>query len=143
MTYRLMKHQGDEDIPTILSVYRLPSVSQFISIDEANYWHYVTATDHVYFYKVFADDLLVATVHIELADRTLSMAIVVFPEYQRRGMAARIVKDIQEGKLGFDFDKILVSIDERHLASRRLFENAGFRRVAKDGELLEYEYAKA
>ena len=32
MTYRLVKNFDDEDIPTILSVYKQPSISQFISI---------------------------------------------------------------------------------------------------------------
>ena len=38
MIYRLIKDLDDEDIPTILSVYRQPSISRFISIDEENYW---------------------------------------------------------------------------------------------------------
>ena len=142
MIYRLMKRQDDEDIPHIVFVYRLPSVSRFISIDETNYWTYVTTTDNVYFYKVFEDDVLIATTHLELIDRTLYMDVVVFPEFQKRGIATNIVNDIQAGKLGADFDKIAVSIDAHNIASLQLFENAGFICVAKDGELLEYEYTK-
>ena len=143
MTYRLMKRQDDEDISRILLVYKLPSVSRFISIDETNYWKYVVTTDNVYFYKIFEGAILVATTHIELIDRVLYMDVVVFPEYQKRGIASKIIKDIQEGKLGVDFDKILVSIDENNIASLKLFENAGFICVAKEAELLEYEYAKS
>ena len=143
MLYRLMKRQDDEDMPRILSVYKLPSVLQFISIDETNYWKYVTTTDNVCFYKIFEDDILIATTHIELIDRVLYMDVVVFPEYQKRGIATKIIKDIQEGKLGVDFDKILVSIDENNIASLKLFENAGFICVAKNEELLEYEYTKS
>ena len=143
MTYRLMKRQDDEDIPNILSVYKLPLVSRFISIDETNYWKYVTTTENVYFYKIFEDDILIATTHIELIGRIIYMDVVVFPEYQKSGIATKIIKDIQEGKLGVDFDKILVSIDENNIASLKLFENAGFICIAKDEELLEYEYTKS
>lgn len=143
MIYRLMKQEDDEDIPRILLVYKIPSISRFISIDETNYWKYVTTTDNVYFYKIFEDDILIATTHIELIDRILYIDVVVFPEYQKSGIATKIIKDIQEGKLGVDFDKILVSIDENNIASLKLFENAGFICVAKEEELLKYEYAKS
>ena len=142
MTYQLLTSPNDPLIPTILSVYKIPSVAQFIRIDEANYWQYVTSTDHVWFYKIFEDGYLISTIHLELADCVLYMDVVVFPEYQRRGIATRIIKDIQNGRLGIDFNKIQVSIDERNIASIKLFEHAGFACVAKDEELLEYEYNK-
>jgi len=143
MIYQLLKRQDDRDIPRILSAYKLPSVSQYISIDKTNYWQYVTTSANVCFYKIFLDDILVATSHCEVANRILYMDVVVFPEYQRRGIAARILTDIQEGKLGLDYDKIWVSIDEKNTASISLFENAAFVCVGRDEELLEYEYTKS
>ena len=142
MIYRLIKDLDDEDIPTILSVYRQPSISRFISIDEENYWKYITSTDNVYFYKIYKDDILVATIHLELVDRVLYLSVVVFPKYQSQGIATIIVKDIQAGKLELDFLKIQVSIDEKNIASLKLFESVGFICVNKDEELLEYEYRK-
>lgn len=142
MTYRLVKKFDDEDIPTILSVYKQPSISQFISIDEENYWRYITSTDNVYFYKIYKNDILVSTIHLELVDRVLYMSVVVFPKYQSQGIATTILKDIQAGKFELDFDKIQVSIDEKNTASIKLFESAGFICVNKDEELLEYEYSK-
>ena len=140
MIYRLMKQQDDEDIPHILSIYKSPSISPFISINETNYWKYVTTSKNIYFYKVYDDNYLIATIHCELFDRILYMDIVVFPEYQRKGFATKIIADIQEGKLGFDFEKIRVSIDEKNIASLKLFEKMGFFCVAQNKELLEYEY---
>ena len=142
MTYQLMKSHIDDDIPIILQIYRLPSITQFISINEQNYWQYVTSTENVWFYKVFEKDCLVATIHLELPERVLYMDIVVFPQYQRKGIGSKILNDIGKGKLGLDFDKIQVSIDESNIASIKLFEAAGFVCVAKDEELLEYEYVK-
>ena len=142
MIYRLIKDLNDEDIPTILSVYKQPSISRFISIDEENYWRYITSTDNVYFYKIYKNDILVSTIHLELVDRVLYMSVVVFPEFQKQGIATTILKDIQAGELELDFDKIQVSIDEKNTASLKLFESVGFICVNKDEELLEYEYSK-
>ena len=142
MTYCLLKKADDADIPLILSVYKQPSISQFISIDEENYWKYITSTDNVYFYKIYKDDILVSTIHLELDNCVLYMSVVVFPEHQKQGIATTILKDIQAGKLELDFDKIQVSIDEKNTASINLFESAKFVCVGKDAELLEYEYSK-
>ena len=143
MTYCLLKKADDEDIPIILSVYRQPSISQFISIDEENYWKYITSTENVYFYKIYKDDILVSTIHLEYDNRILYMSVVVFPEFQKRGIATTILKDIQAGKLELDFDKIQVSIDEKNTTSIKLFESAEFVCVGKDEELWEYEYTKS
>lgn len=142
MTYRLVKKFDDEDIPIILSVYRQPMVSRFIGIDEENYLKYIISTDNVYFYKVYNDNILVATIQLELADRVLYMSVVVFPEYQKQGIATTILKDIQVGMLELDFTRIQVSIDEKNIASLKLFESVGFVCVGKDEELLEYAYSK-
>ena len=142
MTYCLLKKADDADIPLIFSVYKQPSISQFISIDEENYWKYITDTDNVYFYKIYKDDILVSTIHLELDNCVLYMSVVVFPEHQKQGIATTILKDIQAGKLELDFDKIQVSIDEKNTASINLFESAKFVCVGKDTELLEYEYSK-
>ena len=142
MIYRLIKNLDDEDIPIILSAYKKPSISQFISIDKENYWKYITSSDNVYFYKIYKDDILVSTIHLESENCVLYMSVVVFPEYQKQGIATTILKDIQAGKIGLDFDKIQVSIDEKNIASLKLFESVGFICVNKDEKLLEYEYRK-
>lgn len=142
MKYCLLNRCSDEWIPRILSAYRHPSVARFIGIDETKYWEYVTETDDVWFFKIFEKDCLIATTHLELSGRILYMAIVVFPEYQRRGTATQILREIQLGKFGIAFDKIQVSIEEENVASIRLFEKAGFARVSKEDNLLEYVYIK-
>ena len=140
MIYSLLKKSDDEDIPIILAAYNQPSVSQFSSIDEDNYWIYVTETDNVFFYKIYVNDVLVATTQIELINRVLYMSIVVFPKYQNQGIGKIILKDIQSGKLKLDFTKIMVSVDEKNIASLKLFEKCGFVCVGKDEELFKYVY---
>ena len=143
MNYRLMKRPDDGDIPYILSVYMLPSVSRFVSIDEERYWQYVTSTENVCFFKVFESNQLVATVHTERFGHLMYMSIVVFPKYQNNRIGTRILNDIQTGKLGTAFEKIQVSIDRNNIPSIKLFEAAGFVQTAEDGELLEYEYTRS
>lgn len=143
MNYSLLESINDKDIPYILDIYKLPSVSRFVSIDEDNYFKYVTSADNVRFYKVYKDDSMVAVVHLESDSHILYMSVVVFPDYQRSGIAAEILKDIIAGKLGLDFDRIRVSIDEKNIASLRLFKKMGFVCTGKDEELLDYEYIKS
>jgi len=140
MIYRRLKDTEDNEISKIISAYKYPEVLRYISIDENNYWSYVTESENVYFYKVFNDNDLVATIHLELCDRILFMDVVVFPEYQRKGVATEVIKDIQAEYFGLDFDKITVSIDESNIPSIKLFEKSGFICVGKDEELLKYEY---
>ena len=143
MIYRLLKNHDDKDIPIILSVYKHPLVSRFIGIDEENYWKYVTSTDNVYFYKIYKDENLVGTIHLEIAERfDLYISVVIFPEHQKQGIATTIIKEIQSGKFELDFNVIKASIDETNIASLKLFEKAGFICVGKDEKLLEYEYKK-
>ena len=143
MIYRLIKNLDDDDIPIILSAYNQPFVSQFIGIDEENYWKYVTSTDNVYFYKIYNGDKLVGTVHLELDEHfCLCISVVVFSEYQKQGIATTIIKEIQSGKFELDFNVIQVFIDETNIASLKLFEKVGFVCVGKDEELLEYAYRK-
>lgn len=140
MKFVLLDSVNDMDMPKIQSVYTHSSISRFICINTDNYWHYVTATENVYFYKVYDRNNLISTVHCELYDKVLHLALVVFPEHQRMGLGATILKAIQKGDLDLSFDKIHASIELQNFASRRLFEKSGFDCIAKGNDLLEYEY---
>lgn len=143
MNYRKLTNSEDCDIPQILSVMRLPEVSRYLSIDEQNYWKYVTTAEDVFFFKVYDRDRLVATTHCEVADGTLYMDILVFPAFQRQGIAAAILSDIQNRVLPLSFDRIEVSIDETNIPSIRLFEKMGFSFASKEDELLNYVYEQS
>ena len=141
MTYHRILNTNDTDIPYLSSVLQLPDVSKFISIDESNYWNYVTQTENVFYYKVFLNNELVAATHCEISNSTLFMGIMVIPHHQRKGIATSILSDIMSGKLQLDFDKIEVSIDEQNTASIKLFEKMNFKFVSKEDELLNYTYS--
>ena len=142
MNYRQVTSEADKDIPYLHSIYMSPEISRYISIDEVHYWHYVTATENVFYYKIYQGDCLVAAVHCELSDKTLYMDLVVIPKYQKKGIGTMIIRDIITGKLQPDFERIEVSIDESNIPSIRLFEKMQFRYVSKEDELLNYVYQK-
>lgn len=140
MKYQRMMSERDTAIPYLESLFKLPEISRYISIDEQNYWKYVTISRNVYFFKAYDDGHLVATTHLEVVDRVLYMDVMVVPEYQRKGIATIVLGDIQSGNLISGFNRIEVSIDENNIASVRLFEKMGFDFVSKEDELLNYTY---
>ena len=140
MTYKRMVSTSDPDIPCLISVLKRPEIARFISIDENNYWYYVTSTANVFFFKVFKENALVGAIHCEISDKDLSMYIVVFPEYHRKGIATNVLRDIQSGNLPLDFERIEVFIDVANIASIALFEKMNFKYVSREDELVRYIY---
>lgn len=142
MIYRRIDSQNDPDISYLDEILNLPEFSRFINVDKNNYWTYVTNTENVFYFKVFENDVLVASTHCEISNRTLYMDIMVIPTYQRKGVATTILNDIQSGTLLLDFDKIEVSIDKSNAASIKLFEKMNFKFVSVENELLNYAWQK-
>ena len=133
--------EDDADISRLITVYQTPEIAQFLSISD-NYFHYVTNNENVYFYKVYENNKLIGSIHLEKQGALLFMDILVFPEFQRTGLGTKIVKDIQHDVFGLDYERIEISIDEGNTASLRLFKNAGFVRTSKDEELINFVYQR-
>ena len=141
LIYTRLTQTNDEDIAQISTVYDLPEIAQYIAIGE-QYFCYVTGNENVYFYKIFSDDNLMGTVHLEKQEDTLYLSVVVFPQYQNAGYGTKILADVQKDAFGLGYKIIEVSIDEINLASIRLFEKAGFVFVSQDDELRNYVWKK-
>ena len=141
LTYTRILTEDDSNIPHLLQIYQQPNVSQFISISDS-YFHYVTNTPNVYFYKVYEKEKLIGAIHLEKNENLLYMDILIFPEFQKMGFATRVIKDIQNDIFGLNYDRIEISIDESNISSLKLFENAGFTFVSKEAELLNYVYER-
>ncbi len=142
LIYARLVQKDDADIPQILAMYQLSEISRYIAIGE-QYFNYVTGNENVYFYKVYEDEALIGTVHLEKQQGILFMSIVVFPEYQRAGHGTMMLADVQNDAFGLGFERIEVSIDQTNIASVRLFEKAGFVFVSQEDELRNYVYRKA
>ena len=142
MIYKRIDNANDADIPYLIEILKLPEISRFLSIDEHNYWTYVARTENVFYFKVFENDVLVAATHLEILNETIYMDVMVIPMYQRKGIATKIIEDIQSGKLLLDYNKIEVSIDKSNTGSIKLFEKMNFKYVSAGDELLNYVYVK-
>ena len=140
MNYQRITGTDDQDIPYLTAILHLPEISRFLSIDDDQYWNYVTSSENVCYYKAYEGGSLVGAVHLETDQKTLYMDIMVMPDYQRRGMGTKILGDILGGKFPIIFDTVEVSVDERNAASIRLFEKMGFLRVSQEDELINYRY---
>lgn len=136
-----MVNENDIAIPDLKAIYQLPEVSRYLSISD-NYFCYVTKTPGVYFYKVFNKDEMIGAIHLELNENLLYMDILIFPKFQRKGFATKVIEDIQDDIFKLYYNRIEISIDETNSASLKLFENAGFTRISKDDELINLVYQK-
>ncbi len=134
---------SDHDIPILLDIHRLPEIARFIHIDPDHYFDYVTSSDGVFYFKVYLDEQLAGTVHLESAGKTLYLSLLVLPKYQNRGIGSRILEDLKSGVLIREFSEIQVAIERDNLPSLHLFEKAGFVLTGKDDGLLEYTLTDA
>lgn len=141
LQYIKLLSEEDSDIPQLLQIYKTPDVSRYLSISD-HYFHYVTSTKDVYYYKVYETGKLTGAIHLEKQGNVLFMDILVFPEFQNLGLGTRIIKDIKSDIFSLNYETIEISIDERNTASIKLFENSGFTFVSKEWELLNYIYKK-
>ena len=141
LTYTRIISEDDVDISKLLPIYQMPDISQYISIGD-NYFHYVANTENVYFYKIYKNEKLIGTIHLEKHENLLYMDILIFPEFQKMGFATKVIKDIQNDIFKLNYKKIEISIDERNIASITLFKNTGFSFVSKEDELMNFVYQK-
>ena len=141
LTYEQLLNENDIAIPQLQTIYQFPEVSRYISISD-NYFFYVTSTTNVYFYKVDNNGEMIGTIHLEKHENLLYMDILIFPKFQRKGFATKVIKDIQNDIFELDYKKIEISIDESNDASLKLFENAGFTRTSREDELINFVYQR-
>lgn len=139
LTYARLLREEDTDIPELIKVYRTPEIAQYISISD-NYFRYVTNSEDIYFYKIYAGNRLIGATHLEIQETVLYMDLLIFPEFQKLGWGTKVVKDIQNDVFGLGFEKIEIAVDEKNTASLRLFENMGFVCISKEEELLNLVY---
>jgi len=141
LTYVRMEDENDTDIEKLTEIYQTPDTARYISISD-NYFHYVTNTENVYFYKVYENGTLIGATHLEKQDDVLFMDILVFTEFQGMGYGTRIIKDIQDDIFGLCYKTIEVYIDASNYASKKLFMKSNFDFVSEEDELMKFVYRK-
>ena len=94
----------------------------------------------MYFYKVYDNEKMIGALHLEKAEETLYLSIVIFPEFQNKGNGSKIIEEVKNNVLGLQYSKIEVAIHRENIASLKLFENQGFAVESEDGSLITYIY---
>lgn len=138
LIYKRLVSKNDADISLLTEIYKSPEISRYLSIGD-NYFDYVTNTENVYYYKIY-DGVMIGSLHIEQYSDVLSMALLIFPKFQKSGYGTQIVKDIQEDIFNLKYDKISVSVDKKNVASLSLFKRSGFTATAEEQELIHLTY---
>ncbi len=92
LTYQRMISTADSDIPELISIFKLPGVSRYYSIDCDNYFSYVVNNPCVYFFKVYENNELIGAFHLEKAEETLYLSIVVFLNFKIKDWVQKSLK---------------------------------------------------
>ncbi|VEU82104.1 GNAT family N-acetyltransferase [Acholeplasma hippikon] len=127
----------DSDIEPLLKLYH--DNKKYISVS-ANFFEYVLENDFVYLYKIFSDDKLIGTLHLEQDDEILYLSIMIDKDYHHQGYATYTLKEVLKDSFHLGYKKIVVYIDKNNLNSIKLFEKVGFKFKEEDKELLTYVY---
>ena len=141
MDYQKIINLCDPDISQLMEILRLPEIARYISIDEGNFWNYITTNPAVSYFKVYRDGKLVGALDCELQGKKLYLSVMVLPEYQKQGLGTQMLQDLLSGKL-LSFDTAEAYIEEENTPSVKLFEKMGFVPKFRDGKLIIYTYSK-
>ena len=136
--YERLLYSEDLDISVIRAEMDKPEVARFLSYDKENYWKYVTETENVFYYKVYAGDSFIGGIHLETDNDTLYMSILVFEAYRKNGVGAKIINDLLNGAIPVEYGKICVSVARDNVPSVRLFEKMGFKSASEEEELINF-----
>lgn len=141
MDYQKITNLCDPDIPQLMETLRLPEIARYISIDEGNFWNYITTNPAVSYFKAYRDGKLVGALDCELQGKKLYLSVMVLPEYQKQGLGTQMLQDLLSGNL-LTFETAEVYIDEDNIPSVKLFEKMGFVPKFRDGKLVIYTYSR-
>ena len=128
--------QGDPDMDALIRIHQEPSISRYISISD-NYFHYVTETEGVIYYKIMTDGIPTGGIHSEIHGKTVYLSVCVDEKYRRLGIAEKALKIIIS-IIPSAVKTIEVSIEETNMPSIDLFQKLGFQVSGQEDELITY-----
>ena len=128
--------QVDPDLDDLIQIYNEPSVSRYISISD-NYFHYVTETEGVIYYKIMTDGILTGGIHSEIHGKTVYLSVCVDEKYRRLGIAEKALKKIISA-MPDEVETIEAEIEQTNTPSNDLFRKLGFQVSDQEDELITY-----
>lgn len=125
----------DNDLIDLMRIHSSSSVAKYISISDS-YFEYVTNSEDVAYYKIFANDMLVGGIHCEINNGTMYLSICIDELYRRRGIAETAIKKLLL-MLPNDIEDVEVNIENTNTPSLSLFKKIGFAIIGKEDELIK------
>lgn len=138
LSYKRVTSVTDSDIPFIAAALRAELYIHIADYD--GYFLYVTDSADVYFYKVYDNDNLIGVLHLENPEETVFVSVVVFEEHRRKGFGKQIVRDLINDRFALGYRVVEAGIAPSNLASRTLFEHAGFVAESQEDDVINYIY---
>jgi RimJ/RimL family protein N-acetyltransferase len=123
----------------ILKIHTDKSVAKYINISH-DYIKYVTRSDNVKYYGLYMNDILVGGLQIDFVDKQINIAIMIIQNFQKKGIATSVLKDLKNNALCLPYKKIRGSIESKNEVSIRLFGHSGFNLVDSKDNLNIYEH---
>lgn len=123
----------------ILKIHADSSIAEYINIS-SDYIKYVTESNDVKYFGLYMNGILVGGLQIDFVDDQINIAIMIIQNFQKKGIATSVLRDLKDNTLNLQYKKINVSIESKNKISILLFEHNGFTLVDSKDNLNIYEY---
>lgn len=139
IVYEKLNSGDEEDIQFLKECCSIPEIEKFIKISDS-FFHYVTNTLNVYYYKILLDNKIVGGLHLQVKDDILYFSIWVMPSYQRIGIAEKVVNDLKNNYFNLNYDEIQVGVAVSNKKSISLFKKLEFEEIKIEEDIIDFKY---
>jgi len=136
LTYEILS----ESNRTILDdIHNDENVKKFLHVSD-EYYNYLLCDNNAVYKLVKLNSNYVGGLHFEVHHDYATFSIEVLTDYQRQGIAYRIIDDLKNNYFNLNIKYYVVFIEDNNMKSRLLFEKSDFRFVRYENELRKYVY---
>jgi len=123
----------------IMKIHTDKSIAKYINIS-SDYIKYVTKSNHVKYYGLYMNGILVGGLQVDFFDNQINIAIMIMQNFKKKGIATLVLNDLKNNTLNLRYRKINASIDSNNIESILLFGHNEFTLVDSKDNLNIYEY---
>jgi len=134
--YLVFDHSNAIDI---MKIHTDSSIAEYINIS-SDYIRYVTENNDVKYFGIYMSGILVGGLQIDFVDDQINISIMIIHNFQKKGIATSVLRDLKDNTLNLPYKKINASIESKNIGSILLFEHNEFTLVDSKDNLNIYEY---
>ena len=136
LTYEIL---GESNKTILDDIHNDENVKKYLHV--ANEYYNYLLRDNNAVYKLVKLNLdYVGGLHFEVHHDYATFSIEILSDYQRQGIAYRIIDDLKNNYFNLDIKYYEVFIEDNNMKSRLLFEKSDFRFVGYENKLRKYVY---